>query len=283
MRKRVYDTQHICSWTNWQGNIDAKLMIVGQDWGDDRYFINNQGKESANNPRNRKLVRLLESIGISLMEKNLFVKWFVSFGRDFPWRNESDPFIILITEMLLRQTRASYVARIWQSFIADYSTPNAILNADRTELVKRLSILGFGEQRADALQAASQWLLEHHQGVVPNNLEELLRIPHVGNYAARAVLCFAFGERIEIVDTNILRLFSRYFGVELAPDIRRAPLAWEIAKKLLPREKKKAALHNYGLLDFTAEICKSGKPKCEVCPLFQTCAFWKARVDAKER
>jgi A/G-specific adenine glycosylase len=209
-----------------------------------------------------------------MFKRNFFVEWFRSQGRHFPWREEgTTPFAFLVTEMLLRQTRAPNVARIWKSFLNDYPTAGLLAAANKQELALRLKPLGFGEQKADALIAASTWLIEHHGGQVPNTLDELLRIPHVGNYAARALLCFTFGKRVEIVDTNVLRLFSRYFGIDLKPDIRRAPVAWEIARQILPRDRKRAQQHNYGILDFTADICKSGRPKCEVCPLSSTCVF----------
>lgn len=214
------------------------------------------------------------------MKKNFFVNWFKRNRRDFPWRKEgTTPFAFLVTEMLLRQTRAGHVAKIWSDFTRDYPSPESLIQASKDELVARLKVLGFGEQKAEALKSAAAWLVDKHQGKVPDTLEELLEIPHVGNYAARAVLCFAFGQKVEIVDTNVLRLFSRYFGIILKPDIRRAPQAWEIARQMLPREKKNVQQHNYGILDFTAEICKSGVPRCEICPLINSCEFGKQRFN----
>lgn len=215
-----------------------------------------------------------------MFKKTFFVDWFKARGREFPWRKaDTTPFAFLITEMLLRQTRAGHVAKIWTGFIQDYPDAESLAKARKDELVSRLKVLGFGEQKAEALKSAATWLLEHHRGQVPDSLEQLLDIPHVGNYAARAILCFAFGRRVEIVDTNVLRLFSRYFGIHLKPDIRRAPQAWEIAKNILPRERKKAQQHNYGILDFTADICKSGRPRCEICPLSSSCVWGNIQLN----
>jgi A/G-specific adenine glycosylase len=185
--------------------------------------------------------------------------------------------------MLLRQTRAENVSKVWNNFFIDYPNLSTLLKEDRAVLGAKIKVLGFANQRAEALQFAASWLIEKHAEIVPCDLEELLAIPHVGNYSARAVLCFAFGKNIEIVDTNVLRLFSRYYGIVLKPDIRRAPEAWHLAKSLLPREKRKAKEHNFGLLDFTAQICKSGRPRCEICPLQKTCAWGKVQINLNKK
>jgi A/G-specific adenine glycosylase len=204
--------------------------------------------------------------------KMFFVKWFKTQGRSFPWRKGNvSPYKILVTEMLLRQTRASHVSSIWLSFTNRYSTPKALLSASKQDLVKHLRVLGFGNQRSDALRLAASWLIQHHRGRVPTSLDELRQVPHIGEYSSRAILCFAYGEREEIVDSNVLRFFSRYYGVALKPDNRRNPIAWQIARQALPRGTKFIREHNYGILDFTAQICKSGKPLCEICPLSRSC------------
>lgn len=158
---------------------------------------------------------------------------------------------------------------LWQDFIRDYPDPFKLAAASKSEIKNRVAILGFGEQRSTALLEAANYLVEHHDGIVPNKLDDLLKIPHIGQYAARAILCFAFGEKIEIVDINVLRFFARYYGLEVKLDIRRAPEIWDIARAALPRTRAKA--HNYGLLDFTAGICKPGRPRCEICPLSTSC------------
>lgn len=205
---------------------------------------------------------------------NFFVNWHKEHGRVFPWRREgTSSFAFLVTEMLLRQTRASGVAKLWDGFIEEYPDAEAMMLANQARLANRLKVLGFGEQKAEALKSATKWIVKYHEGQVPHTLEELLKIPHIGHYAARAILCFAFGQRVEILDTNILRFFARYFGIEVKPDIRRNPKAWDIAKQILPRGRKQAQRHNYGILDFTAEVCKPGRPRCEICPLSSSCVW----------
>ncbi len=185
--------------------------------------------------------------------------------------------------MLLRQTRAGAVAKLWDDFFSKYYDPLLITNANKEELFEDLKILGFGNQRLEALVLASNWLLKQHKGKVPRKLEQLLAIPHVGNYAARAVLCFAFNRRIEIVDVNIQRFYARYYGLEVKADVRRNPVIWKIAQESLPAGSTRTQQHNYGLLDFTAEICISGRPLCGICPLASSCAFGASQVASLKR
>jgi len=200
-------------------------------------------------------------------DKNFFIKWYETSGRMFPWRQEGiSPFYVLITEMLLRQTDAPSVAKIWHSFFVKYPNVETLAAANKDELFDQLKILGLAGQRSSALLLAASWIVEHHKGILPDTKEELCAIPHVGLYVAHAVLCFAFEQPVEVVDTNILRFFSRYYNIFVRkPDIRRNPKIWEVARASLPGEKVKQ--HNYGLLDFTAEICKSRNPLCSLCPL----------------
>lgn len=217
-----------------------------------------------------------------MLRRNFFIKWFEKNGRTFPWRyKDTTPFQFLVTEILLQQTKAEDVAKMWNNFLNKYPDAVTMSKARVSKLFLELKFLGFGNKRAKALKSASLWLIKNHNGQVPNTLKELLAIPYVGDYAARAILCFAFNQKIEIVDANFLRLFSRYFGLQFNRDARRAPQAWEIARQLLPREKKKAKPHNYGLLDFTAQVCKSGRPRCEICPLCRQCVFGRELLDIK--
>ena len=214
-----------------------------------------------------------------MLDKNFFAVWYKKHGRVFPWRIDNiAPFTSLVTEMLLRQTRAGAVAKLWEDFFARYYDPFLISAAAREDLFNELKILGFGNQRVEALVSASNWLLEHHNGKVPKNLDRLLAIPHVGIYAARAVLCFAFNKRIEIVDVNVQRFFARYYALEVRADVRRNPHIWLVAQEALPRGAKRTQQHNYGLLDFTAEICIARQPRCEICPLSFSCAFGKKQI-----
>jgi len=211
-----------------------------------------------------------------------FVQWYRENGRSFSWREKATPFQLLVTEMLLRQTRASQVERLWNDFMQRFGTPDDLADADHAVLFVNVQELGFGNQRVEALTSAAQFLLDHHEGQVPDSKEALLEIPHIGPYAAHAVLCFAYSKRVAVVDTNVLRLLCRLLAREVNRlDIRREPWAWEAARELLPQEQEEVAAHNYGLLDFTAAVCKPRSPRCGDCPLSGPCAYGQ-RVEKQE-
>jgi A/G-specific adenine glycosylase len=215
-----------------------------------------------------------ESLSNTPVDRTFFVKWYRQNGRKFPWRQASlNPFHQLITEMLLRKTKAENVARLWPKIIATFPDAESLFSTPKHTVARRLRRLGFGNQKADALRKASRWLLEHHYGKVPDTYEDLMNIPHVGAYSAGAVMCFAFSQRFEIVDVNVQRFFSRYYGLETKTDVRRNPFIKEIARDWLPRTARACKEHNYGLLDFAGVICKSDKPKCLECPLRASCSW----------
>lgn len=209
-----------------------------------------------------------------MIRKSFFLDWYQEHGRDFPWRQHGvSPFAILETEMLLRQTQALAVSKLWHDFTSRYPNAVTLAQANKDALLDQIKILGLGQQRTSALVDAAIWLIEHHNGQVPVSKEELLNVPHVGAYVANAVLCFAYGQKLEVVDTNILRFYARYYGLIIKPDIRRNPEIWEVAKSSLPEQESEIRQHNYGLLDFTAAVCKARNPLCNVCPLVSSCKW----------
>lgn len=219
-------------------------------------------------------------MGTAEIDPGFFAAWYKAEGRDFPWRHAGvAPFHLLVTEMLLRQTRAEQVARLWERFTRTYPNAASLAAADKSALYEQVKELGFGRQRVEALKSAAQHLLDQHAGQVPDAKEALQAIPHVGLYATYAVLCFAFNQAVPVVDINILRLFARIEGNKVAqPDIRRNPWVWEIARKLVPGDPQKAKQHNYGLLDFAGQICKPRGPLCEICPFAQACRYGTSRL-----
>ena len=214
-----------------------------------------------------------------MINRNFFIDWFKKHGRDFPWRHDGvTPFQLLMTELLLRKTTAASVSKIWANFFHKYPDAFTLARAKESNLLKQVKILGFGNKKVSALKQASSWLVKQYQGRVPEDLEKLLEIPSVGDYAARAVLCFSFNHRNEIVDNTVQRFFSRYFGRAIKADMRRNKWTWETARELLPRNRKTTKLHNYGLLDFIAQVCKAGRPLCEICPLNKSCQWGQQQL-----
>jgi A/G-specific adenine glycosylase len=195
---------------------------------------------------------------------------FLSFRR-FRWRRKQiSPFHLLLAEVLLKQTKADDVAQIWPTLICRFPTPAKLMLAPESVLVEILRPLGLHRQRARTLSVLAGALVTRFGGDVPQTMEALLSLPGVGLYAAAAICCFKFGKRLPIVDANVLRVFSRVTGANLGVDLRRSTRAWEMAWSLLPQGN--CARHNYGILDFAAEVC-SAVPNCVQCPLKRKCTY----------
>ena len=204
--------------------------------------------------------------------KRFFRNYYEQYGRQFPWRENGTPaFHLLIAEMLLRQTKATQVAAIWPEVIDRFPTPETLVNARLDELFSLVQPLGLGHQRADALISMSNALVLCFGSEVPNSYQGLMDLPHVGMYSAAAVSCFAFGHQTPVVDANVLRLLGRIAGSDFGRDNRRSPEVWELAKSILPPRFPRE--HNYGILDFSAQICIYRAPKCEECAILRACAF----------
>jgi A/G-specific adenine glycosylase len=210
-----------------------------------------------------------------------FREWHTSNGRAFPWRTHgTTAYALVLAEMLLRQTRAEMVVPVWSEVLIRYPDPASLAKADSSELFEFVGQLGFGHQRTAALIQMAVYIVRTNRGRIPRTLGALLEVPHLGVYSASAILCFAFQQRVPIVDVNVLRVLSRLYGEDLGADNRRAPEAWRLAWRILPPYKFRQ--HNLGLLDFSAQICTARTPKHEVCPLQKICSFYQAKEISRE-
>jgi A/G-specific adenine glycosylase len=171
--------------------------------------------------------------------------------------------------MLLRKTRAASVQAVIERFLAEYPDPVALAGADTRALERLLQPLGLHRIRARALKKVASSLITSHRGEVPRSEEALLRLPHVGKYAANAVLCFSFGLRRPIVDANVVRIDSRVFGVSVPGEVHRADALWAFAGRLLPRVR--FGEFNMALLDLGGVVCTARHASCALCPLRRLC------------
>lgn len=197
--------------------------------------------------------------------------WQREQGRNFPWRGLSDPFLILVAEMLLRKTAARQVATVFPAIQGHFGSPSLLASADLNSLRQFLRPLGFATQRARSLQHMAKYLMERFDGRVPADPVALQKIPHVGPYTANAVCCFAFGLPLPIVDTNVVRVLDRFTGRRTKgkrPYLQAS--IWKRALRSLPPDDVGA--FNLGLLDLAALLCRPNAPDCDTCPLKLGCA-----------
>ncbi len=199
-------------------------------------------------------------------------RWFQVHQRSYPWRKTKDPYRILISEFLLQKTNADLALSIYRDFIKEYASTFHLAKAKFSRLRKQISLIGLS-YRAERLKRMAKQLVNEHNGRVPDNRQDLLKLYGVGLYISNAVLCFAYKEPVAIIDINTIRIFGRVFGV--LSSNKRPHTDKNLEKQievLLPQRNLNK--FNYTLLDFGAIICTAKKPKCEKCPLKKLCKFY---------
>ncbi|MBN2150578.1 MAG: hypothetical protein JW839_03930 [Candidatus Lokiarchaeota archaeon] len=210
--------------------------------------------------------------------------WFEVNRRCFPWREgKIDPFMSLVTELLLQRTRAEVVAAFYPTIKEHLSTPDKVLERDPARIREDLSALGLQDRRTEALRALARAVRDDHGGVVPPDEEKLLDLQGIGPYIARAVLCFAFGKPVSIVDGNVTRVFCRFFNIEnKGGDNRRNKLVWDKASEVIALDPTRAQEVNWAILDFGAMVCVPRGTGCEACCLGERCASYRRGGEEKE-
>ena len=198
------------------------------------------------------------------------IRWFNKNKRDYPWRETHDPFRVLIAEMMLRRTKADQVKQVYDRLFAEYPSIEAMANAGDEELEQILYPLGL-KWRTPAFGLVAREVQAKYQRRIPETREELTTLPGVGEYIAGAVLSVAYGKKEWMVDSNIVRLFRRYFGIKTSKEGRRDKHVVELAKAYVSGKDPRKA--NLALLDFAALMCLPRNPRCTKCSLSSTCHY----------
>ncbi len=200
------------------------------------------------------------------------LKWFQTSARIFPWREDHDPYHVLIAEMMLRRTQAHQVVAVYQRFLQLYPDVQCLYQAPAEEVASVLYPLGL-VWRAGNFKLLAHEIVTRHNGMVPQERTALLALTGVGPYVAEAVRSFAFNEVAVIVDTNTVRVAARYFGFAYNPESRRRKPVIQAVASLV--DEQQPARSNYALLDFAATVCRAQKPEHTRCPLAERCAYYK--------
>ena len=208
----------------------------------------------------------------------LLLDWYRQNRRDLPWRHTRDPYPVLVSEIMLQQTRAETVKPYFHRFMATLPTVEALANADEPTLLKLWEGLGY-YSRVRNLQKAARAVMENHGGVIPADFDALLKLPGVGRYTAGAVASIAFDIPVPAVDGNVLRVLARLTGDDtdiLSPAAKKTAEA--TLAPLVPSDA--AGDFTQSLIELGALVCTPGEPKCGDCPLHLLC---EAKREGKER
>lgn len=199
------------------------------------------------------------------------VRWYEAHRRDLPWRRTTDPYAILVSEVMLQQTTVAAVTPYYGRFLGCYPAPDALACADESEVLALWSGLGY-YRRARLLQAAARQVVCLHGGRFPRDMAAITALPGVGRYTAGAVASFAFGMKEPIVEANSARVLARLFAVEtpLKAAITQSVL-WDMARRMVEASEDPRT-HNYAVMELGALVCTPRLPACGGCPLSPWCA-----------
>jgi A/G-specific adenine glycosylase len=204
---------------------------------------------------------------------SLILDWYNKNARHLPWRSRPDPYMVLVSEVMLQQTRVETVIPYFLRWIERFPTLLALASASQEEVLSVWEGLGY-YSRARALHKAAKIIVTEHAGRVPSDLNSLRLLPGVGRYTAAAVASIAFGMDVAALDGNIRRVLARVFTVaEPARSPKGERILWELATAHLPSGN--AGDYNQALMDLGAVICTPRRPNCPNCPLTEIC---QARV-----
>ena len=203
--------------------------------------------------------------------RNALGKWFSDEGKDFPWRRTSEPYAILVSEMMLQQTRIGAVLGkgYYTRFMAAFPDVASLAAADDTSLLKAWEGLGY-YRRARMLRAAAASVLEIHGGTFPREERELLALPGIGPYTAAALLSFSFGKPSALVDGNVSRVLSRLMD-DPSPIDSTAAIKRHRQWALSLCDPENPRIHNYAMMELGQTVCRPGVPRCEMCPVSRFC------------
>jgi len=205
-------------------------------------------------------VELLAAVRASVLE------WFGRSGRDLPWRRTRDPYSVLVAEVLAQQTQAERAAEAFPRFLARFPDPEALASATPAEVLREWQGLGYN-RRALTLRACAKAVVD--RGGWPATVQELAALPGIGSYTARAVACFAMGQDVAPVDTNVARVLARSLHGADPSQLSQAERQ-RLADAALPSGR--AWEWSSALMDVGSAHCRP-RPRCEGCPIGVRCRW----------
>ncbi len=200
---------------------------------------------------------------------HILLCWYSENKRDLPWRTTLNPYYIWISEIILQQTKVDQGLGYYNRFVEEFPDVFSLANASEVHVLKLWQGLGY-YSRARNLHHTAKVIVEKYNGCFPSAYKELVLLKGIGPYTAAAIASIAFGEKIAVVDGNVYRVLSRYFGVFEDISLSKSRLMFQKLANSLILEVD-AAMFNQAIMDFGALQCTPKKTNCEVCPLQLSC------------
>ncbi len=206
--------------------------------------------------------------------KQSLLAWYANAGRDLPWRHCHDPYAIWVSEIMLQQTQVKTVIPYYHRWLAQFPTLEQLASADLQQVLKAWEGLGY-YTRARNLYACAQEIMQHHGGVFPTELKDVLALPGIGRTTAGGILSAAFNQPAAILDGNVKRVLARLVALPVPPTKATKQL-WQLSEALLDREHPRE--FNQALMDLGATVCTAKKPDCNNCPWIPHCQAYNQGI-----
>lgn len=206
------------------------------------------------------------------------IDWYSNNKRCLPWRQTKVPYFIWLSEIILQQTQVNQGLPYYEAFVKSYPDIFALASADERDILKLWQGLGY-YSRARNLHTTSRYIVSELNGVFPKNYSELLKLRGVGDYTASAIASICYNEVSAVVDGNVYRVLSRYYGIDTPINSSKGIKEFkQLAQQLI--DKNNPSDFNQAIMEFGAIQCKPKNPNCNACPLKNSCmAFHKNKID----
>lgn len=197
------------------------------------------------------------------------IDWYMINKRELPWRNTTEAYVIWLSEIILQQTRVEQGRPYFNRFLENFPKVSDFADATEDEVLKLWQGLGYYSRGRNMLYTAQE-VMAKHNGIFPTSYNELIRLKGIGEYTAAAISSFSANENRAVLDGNVFRVLSRYYGIaEPINSSRGKNLFSKLAQELIKQQN--ASIYNQAIMEFGALQCKPKSPKCELCPLATDC------------
>jgi len=207
---------------------------------------------------------------------NKLIDWYLKNRRDLPWRKTKDPYIIWLSEVILQQTRVKQGLPYFLSFVSTFPDVKSLATAKEKKVMKLWEGLGYYTRVRNMIETAKM-IVSEYKGTFPDSYHELIKLPGIGPYSAAAIASFAFDKKHAVVDGNVFRVLSRYFGKSIPIDTTKGKEEFGVlANQLI--DPHRPGLFNQAIMEFGAIQCTPKLPSCTTCILEPDCVGYKENL-----
>ena len=219
---------------------------------------------------------ILQIYFLSMKFSNTLIYWYLQNKRELPWRKTKNPYFVWLSEIILQQTRVAQGMAYYLKFTENFPTVFDLANADESTVLKMWQGLGY-YSRARNLHHSAKQIANEFNGEFPSTYKEIIKLKGIGDYTASAISSICFDEPTAVVDGNVYRVLSRYFGVKTAINSSAGIKEFKaLAQTLI--DKKQSGNYNQAIMDFGALHCKPQNPLCDTCPFDASCVALEKKI-----